>query len=514
MCYNYRDRLKSKFYHGLAYIRYHIKLIMKMASLIALILLLLTPHSALARSYETGTLVKAVSTPGVYYIGSDGKKYGFPNGETFKSWYTDFSQVITISDQEFNSIPNGDTFVTVRPGTNLVKFKNSPKVYAVENGAVLRWLPNEQIAKDVYGPNWSKSVIEFSNNLLDSYRLGDEIKNTVNYLKDNVRALARAVDNELVERFLIVKTNFDQKRISDATYRPKLKSLYIDYTYPLEPSFTETWTVYRLNLPSKVPAIFLRPIATKSDAVITTNGTPVSTESGVLLKLNEGSNKIVTTVTDPNTGSSTPYTIIVYKEKTSTDDTLNNIRGNLPYRFVPDFHPLINDYEIRASYGQAFWEFTPQTQDSRATITVDGVPTLSGKATTVPLDPGENKVQIIVVAENGKDRKYNITINRDKFPILDATNLASLQLSLRDSASNLNFDPNSTIYHLRAQADELQVGITAIAKYRDAYVVINGEQTTDKFIRLSPGENQIEIFVQLADGLEKRYEINIYRNEL
>ena len=71
------------------------------------------------------------------------KRYVFPNEATYKSWYSDFSGVVTISADELASYPLAAN-VVVRPGTKLVKITTDPKVYAVEANGVLRWVQTER----------------------------------------------------------------------------------------------------------------------------------------------------------------------------------------------------------------------------------------------------------------------------------------------------------------------------------------------------------------------------------
>ncbi len=79
---------------------------------------------------QAGDLIKMDGLSSVYYLGEDGKRYVFPNPETYFSWYQDFSGVVTVSATELQSYPLG-TNVTMRAGTKLVKITTDPKVYAV-----------------------------------------------------------------------------------------------------------------------------------------------------------------------------------------------------------------------------------------------------------------------------------------------------------------------------------------------------------------------------------------------
>jgi len=121
--------------------------------------LVAAPMSASAAS--AGSLIKMAGNPAVYYLGADSKRYVFPNQPTYNSWFSDFSGVVTISDTEMYSYSIGGN-VTVRPGTKLIKITTDPKVYAVEPSGVLRHVPSEAVAVDLFGANWNKLVIDLA----------------------------------------------------------------------------------------------------------------------------------------------------------------------------------------------------------------------------------------------------------------------------------------------------------------------------------------------------------------
>src|SRR3989338_10491372 len=108
---------------------------------------------------STGDLIKQIGLPTVYYLGADGKRYVFPNEQTYFSWYSDFSGVVTISQSELESYPLKAN-VTIRPGTKLVKITTNPTVYSVEANGTLRSIVSEANAKTLWGDNWAKRVVD------------------------------------------------------------------------------------------------------------------------------------------------------------------------------------------------------------------------------------------------------------------------------------------------------------------------------------------------------------------
>jgi len=126
-----------------------------------------------AEAPTPGQLIKA-SQAAVYYYSSDGKRYVFPNESVFKTWYEDFNSVIVISDAELASIQIGGN-ITYKPGARMVKIKTDPKVYAVAQGGVLRWVADESVARAIYGSNWATLVNDVSDAYFSNYVIGTKV---------------------------------------------------------------------------------------------------------------------------------------------------------------------------------------------------------------------------------------------------------------------------------------------------------------------------------------------------
>ncbi len=151
---------------------------MKMFFLLILPVLFL-PLVGQAAAVGSGDLIKA-STPAVYYLGADQKRYVFPTESTFRSWYTDFSGVRTITDTELASYPLGGN-VTYRPGSRLVKITTDPKVYAVDHGGVLRWVQTAAIASAIFGDGWPQQIDDVQDIIFINYRIGIPISSGADY---------------------------------------------------------------------------------------------------------------------------------------------------------------------------------------------------------------------------------------------------------------------------------------------------------------------------------------------
>ncbi len=142
-----------------------------------------------AVSPSSGSLIKlscpagaAVDHPckAVYFYASDSKRHAFPNEKVYFTWYTDFSQVQTISSALMASLPLGSN-VTYRPGTRMVKFVSLPKVYAVSKNSLLRWVTSEAVAISIYGSNWNQKIDDISDAFFTDYRFGMDINSESEY---------------------------------------------------------------------------------------------------------------------------------------------------------------------------------------------------------------------------------------------------------------------------------------------------------------------------------------------
>jgi hypothetical protein len=141
---------------------------------------------------SSGSLVRG-SLPAVYYVGSDGKRYVFPNEKTYKSWYSDFSGVMTITDAELASMPIGGN-VTYRPGVTMLKIQSDPKVYVVDASGTLRGIPSEACAATLYGSAWNTMVHDVSDAFFVNYSLGADLTSGCSFDKAAVTAAASSIN--------------------------------------------------------------------------------------------------------------------------------------------------------------------------------------------------------------------------------------------------------------------------------------------------------------------------------
>lgn len=163
--------------------------------------LLIAAIPSMGRAAATG-LVKA-SSPAVYYATAVGDRYAFPNEKTFFSWFPNFNQVQTISDQELANLRLRAN-VTYRPGMKLLKVNTDPKVYAVSHGGVLRWVTTEALAQSIFGYEWARQVDDVPDTFFTNYTVGQPITVADQYNPVNERNAATSIE---VDRDLPLPSN-------------------------------------------------------------------------------------------------------------------------------------------------------------------------------------------------------------------------------------------------------------------------------------------------------------------
>lgn len=117
---------------------------------------LVAPSRAAAAS--AGDLIKG-SLSTVYYYGYDGMRYTFPNEKTYMTWYSDFSDVTTISDSSLADLELAGN-VVYRAGSKFIKITSDPKVYAVATNGNIHWIESADVAVDYAGSDWATTNVQ------------------------------------------------------------------------------------------------------------------------------------------------------------------------------------------------------------------------------------------------------------------------------------------------------------------------------------------------------------------
>jgi len=164
---------------------------------------------------------------------------------------------------------------------------------------------------------------------------------------------------------------------------------------------------------------------------------------------------------------------------------------------------------LKANYNEDTVKLRPTADNASATVKINGNTVGRGGEFAMFLQPGENTAAIEVTAQSGASRRYNVIIDRSRFPDADALDLSSLSTSLKDSISPV-FNPKHTLYFVNARVDEEAVTITARPKRPGSSVVmINGATTEQKRVRLYSGLNEIIIRVDIDEKHSNTYKLTI-----
>ncbi|MBU1202774.1 hypothetical protein KKH39_01895 [Patescibacteria group bacterium] len=191
-------------------------------SFIFLIFLFLLPLYSNAQeeelAYPAGTLLAldGVENSAVYLVGSDNKKYVFPDSKTYFTWYQNFDDVIKVNTQDLDFYQDGGV-MPYRAGSRLVTHQNTAKIYAVEPKGVLRWIADTQTAENLFGMDWSKQIQDIIPGYFSSsYIKGEDLSDTLptgTLVQEGNTSNYYYIENGQKRKFLdtstFIKNNFD-----------------------------------------------------------------------------------------------------------------------------------------------------------------------------------------------------------------------------------------------------------------------------------------------------------------
>ena len=167
---------------------------------------------------EAGDLIRGESYSAVYYYGLDGFRYVFPNDKTYFTWYSDFDDVKWISDSHLADIQIGGN-VTYKPGVKMIKINSDPKVYVVSAGGVIKAIPSESVATELYGSTWNKQIDDVPDGFFSNYTKGTDLEFASQFDPDSEEASAYTIDSDKgLQTYVIVS-------ITDSAYDPDIQTI-------------------------------------------------------------------------------------------------------------------------------------------------------------------------------------------------------------------------------------------------------------------------------------------------
>ena len=183
----------------------------------AAVLALAVPRTQAVTSVDSGDLIRGESFSAVYYVGMDGFRYVFPNDKAYFTWYTDFDDVIVITDAELSKIQIGGN-ITYKPGVKMVKINTDPKTYAVDAGGTLRHVTTEAAAVALYGTAWNTLIDDIADGFFPNYTIGESVSSLTDFNPASVTAEVVDIntDKSLVESldFVINDDGYEEIEIT------------------------------------------------------------------------------------------------------------------------------------------------------------------------------------------------------------------------------------------------------------------------------------------------------------
>lgn len=191
----------------------------------------LATRAEVTTAFSPGDLIKGTQFSTVYYFGPDGRRYVFPNDKTYFTWYSDFSKVKTVPDGVLGAIPLGKSNVTYRPGFKMVKITTDPKTYVVDQGGVLRHVPNEEIAKTLYGISWNNKIDDIPDPFFINYKVGTPLSSASDFKPADVMTGTPTI---------AIDKQFDEKAVT-VTISSQSNG-FVPATTTIKTGSTVTWT--------------------------------------------------------------------------------------------------------------------------------------------------------------------------------------------------------------------------------------------------------------------------------
>ncbi len=269
----------------------------------------------------------------------------------------------------------------------------------------------------------------------------------------------------------------------------------------LAPAFAPATTGYTASVPNTAASITVTPTTNNAGATVSVNGVPaISGAASAPIALLVGPNTITTLVTAQDGITTIAYTIVVTRAP-STDATLSNLAissGTL----TPAFAPATTGYTASVPSTVASITLTPTTSNAGATVSVNGVPVISGAASApIALVAGPNTITTVVTAQDGITTiTYTLVVTRA--PSTDAT-LSNLAIS--SGTLTPVFTPATTSYTASVPSTVASITVTPTTNNAGATVSVNGvaviSGAASAPIALLVGPNTITTLVTAQDGI-------------
>ena len=350
------------------------------------------------------------------------------------------------------------------------------------------------VSRGLLNPEFDKLTMDYVVNVdndVDSITIDSEPSNISSTVEGNGVYKLEKGNNLIVLKVtsnIGVTRNYKVNVVREKSNYNLLTSLRVKYDnniVNLTPSFNSNTNEYSLSVPEGTEEVLIEA-ETKENAIINGIGN---------VKLVGGENIVNILVTAEN-GSTNNYKLVINRPK-SSNAYLTSIEPSTG-ELIPDFTYENTDYEMHFDSSVTMLSFDVTTEDKNARVT--------GINNKEILD-GTSKRQIVVTAEDGTERIYNITLIKDR---TDESSLESLEVSgynFDKDFSSDEFEYNITVPNSKSKITKEEV----MATTKDKNAVVSMED----ILYLSTKEvNKYKIIVTAQDGFTtSEYVINITREK-
>ncbi len=182
-------------------------------------------------------------------------------------------------------------------------------------------------------------------------------------------------------------------------------------TGTLSPAFDADTVAYSVQTADSIRSVDITAVTAEPGAELTVGGQTAQSGTPFAVSLANGANLIPIVITAPDGATQKSYIISVNGTVSDADLSGLSVSGHsLGETFAPD----TTAYTVGVGNGVSTIEVTAETSDSKALMIIDGAIVGSGDSTSIPLEEGENTVEIMVVAQDASTKTYTLTVTREE----------------------------------------------------------------------------------------------------
>jgi len=186
----------------------------------------------------------------------------------------------------------------------------------------------------------------------------------------------------------------------------------------LSPAFNASTLNYAVDVASTVTSMTVTPKPQHASADMTVNGQVTKSGQARTIALNgPGSTTLLTIVVTAPNGIQKTYTVNISRAALSGNNNLKSLALS-PGMASSSFSASRSTYAVNVDSSVTSVTVTPTLQDDTSSLTINGQGTHAGQGHVISLGPtGSNtEVEIGVIAQNGGEKTYRITVSRAALP--------------------------------------------------------------------------------------------------